>query len=559
MKKRSGLLLALVGLLASSVMGQAEVDGLYYLPIEGTDNEVMVTHHANSVLGPNGFPTNAANQAYNEGEIVIPETIELGGKTFEVTATVLNVFVHSRVTSIHIGANVDSVHNGFCKWNTELKTVTFAENSRIKRTGGWLFDGCSKLESVDFPNSVTEIGWGSFHECTSLASVTLGEGIDSIPGRLFSGCTGLQSIGIKYPAGVPTITTMNETGLTVQPDGIVIHPFAELMMENITVYVPANLIETYKANPHFSKFKSIEDIATMTAPVELPENFDIDGVRYNVLGLGQAEFAAHPDTVMILNGSNHNVDSTPYDFVDLEIPSSVEFDGVKYAVTALGDNALAKCQTLKSLKIPSSVKEIKKGAFQNCPLLTSVEFSEGLEIAGAWLMQNTAITEIVLPNSLRTVNWGSFGTAKKMTKVTIGTGLTALGTNMFVNSTAIEEVTCLRTTPPTWHNDAFKNGADISQAKLFVPEESIAAYEAAEGWSGFGSIEKIQGNSLPTVEMSEVFVQQGSKLVFHETQDIQVLNVMGQVMYQGRTMSYELPQAGVYVVRTAVGIYKVKR
>ena len=65
------------------------------------------------------------------------------------------------------------------------------------------FTGCSALESVDIPNSVTAIGSYAFQNCSGLTSVTLSTAITSIEEKTFEGCSALESIII--PVGVTTI------------------------------------------------------------------------------------------------------------------------------------------------------------------------------------------------------------------------------------------------------------------------------------------------------------------------------------------------------------------
>jgi hypothetical protein len=50
--------------------------------------------------------------------------------------------------------------------------VTFGDNSQLESIGVHAFSGCTSLESITIPDSVTTIGVFAFDGCTSLASVT---------------------------------------------------------------------------------------------------------------------------------------------------------------------------------------------------------------------------------------------------------------------------------------------------------------------------------------------------------------------------------------------------
>ena len=64
-----------------------------------------------------------------------------------------------------------------------------------------------------------------------------------------------------------------------------------------------------------------------------------------------------------------------YELINIEIPSTIEYEGKTYAVTRIESNAFYNGK-MKSIKIPSSVIEIEKGAFDYCSNLKTIYVSE---------------------------------------------------------------------------------------------------------------------------------------------------------------------------------------
>ena len=82
-----------------------------------------------------------------------------------------------------------------------------------------------------------------------------------------------------------------------------------------------------------------------------------------------------------------------------------------------------------------------------------------------------------------------------------------------------------------------------------MPVGSISAYEAAGEWKEFTNYQTLSNVQDILVEGKDFRVVDGSLLFGSDTQ-VAVFAVTGQVIFSGMTQSVQLPQAGVYVLRT---------
>lgn len=66
---------------------------------------------------------------------------------------------------------------------------------KAKSVGNSVFNGCTSLESVTIPESITELGYSAFQGCTNLKTVNM-PGVKVIHAACFYGCTALATINI---------------------------------------------------------------------------------------------------------------------------------------------------------------------------------------------------------------------------------------------------------------------------------------------------------------------------------------------------------------------------
>jgi hypothetical protein len=129
-----------------------------------------------------------------------------------------------------------------------LKSINVAkDNSHYCSENGVLFDITKKRliqcpggikGNYAIPDGVTTIGKTAFWYCTGLTSVTIPNSVTTIGEWAFWGCTGLTILTIE-----------NATPPEVRGG-----PF-EGISENITIYVPAESVEKYKAAEGWSDMR----------------------------------------------------------------------------------------------------------------------------------------------------------------------------------------------------------------------------------------------------------------------------------------------------------------
>ena len=132
--------------------------------------------------------------------------------------------------------------------------------------------------------------------------------------------------------------------------------------------------------------------------------------------------------------------------------------------------------------------------------ISSITLPEGLTSLGESLVFHrcTSLTSIVLPAGISTIPQSTFLKCTSLATVTLPAALTSIGYGAFMSCYALNTIYCYAENPPTLGNDVFLDDntwqpMDLSNVTLYVPYGSIAAYQAADGWSSFGTIAAIPG------------------------------------------------------------------
>ena len=204
------------------------------------------------------------------------------------------------------------------------KTVVITEGTTSIPNN--MFEDCKSIEAVEIANSVSEIGNEAFKDCENLTEVSIPASVESIGDSVFEGCDNLANIVVdennpNFSAENGILYNKEKTEIICCPGG----------MDEESVTIPDN-VNTI-SNGAFKGCDNLKNIKKAQKPK---------------LMLLKALFAAP----MI---SDENT---------LKIPEGIE---------TIGSEAFAECGSIVKVVIPASVKTIGENAFASCSNLVEIE------------------------------------------------------------------------------------------------------------------------------------------------------------------------------------------
>ena len=423
------------------------------------------------------------------GDIVVPETVTYEGVDYTVTAVTNFAFYDSySLTSVQLPNTIKSL--GMSSFLRCVNLTSIEIPNSVERIMTSAFSKCSGLTSIYIPSSVTRIEGNVFNECPNLSSIVVAEDNPKYDSRencnaVIETASNLMIIGCKNTVIPASVTSFGSwvfagtTGFTSFeiPFGTTSVPSYMLAWcTNLTSVVIPNTV-TYIGYDAFRNCTSL-------AHIDLPNS-----VTYIDIGafssMSSLESLEIPSNVYYI-GEGFLTSSGA--LTSLSVAADNEYYDSREdcnAIILTSENKIvAGC---RNTVFPSSVTSIAYAAFCGCLGMTNIDIPNTITSIGEHAFNACHDLEYAtLPDSLTVIDECLFYNCENLKSITIPVLVTDVGDNAFRLDYSLKKVVCLPTTPPTLTRYTFYECC--SSATLFVPLESVEAYQADELWGKFSRI-----------------------------------------------------------------------
>jgi len=168
-----------------------------------------------------------------------------------------------------------------------------------------------------------------------------------------------------------------------------------------------------------------------------------------------------------------------YSFYSYKGPSALVSIKLPTAITTINRGAFRGCTYLTDIAIPNSVTNIGKCAFFGCSAFKSINIPNFVTSIGDTAFYGcSALTSLIIPNSVTRIGNCAIANCKVLKDLTIGNSVSFMGDQAIVGCIKLETITFLGITPPEFERNRFFYLSSLYA--IYVPENSVAAYRATK-------------------------------------------------------------------------------
>lgn len=442
------------------------------------------------------------NGASNYGEeVTVPGVVKYEGKDYTITQ-LGGIFSNNQtLKKVTLPKSVTSLNYTF-NGCTLLSEVV---NTEQILSCSYAFSNCSSLKSIDLSNCET-IGSGSFASCNNLQSVNL-KRCKTIESQAFLNCSKLQSVG-----DLSSCTTIGE-GAFNSCYSLKSIDISNCNSLNGNVFSDCTRLEEVKLSKQLSQIKwNTFNGCTNLKNIDLSNCTSIGGNAFaecrSLTSVGNTALLSSIEGYAFSNCANlTNIDLSNCTFIgEWAFRGCPKLSNINLSKCKLLENyAFIECTELTEVDL-SSCSSLAYGIFAYCSKLKTVKGIENITTIPANAFANTGIETLSLPlcttiqdgafrgcTQLKSIDipvcqsigMNAFASCSRLESASIPNTIKSLGYKCFNGNTTLtlyaKNVPALERYPGNMaETDTLALGKNVL---IIVPEESLAAYQAADVWN----------------------------------------------------------------------------
>ncbi|NJB81924.1 leucine-rich repeat domain-containing protein [Wenyingzhuangia aestuarii] len=322
--------------------------------------------------------------------------------------------------------------------------------------------------------------------------------------------------------------------------------------------------DTEPGSPNTVSITAVTTGATLPSTLVIPASVTEDGFEYAITLIASTAIKGKSITSLTLEG---NTQPGHQSFMDCTSLTTVTLP----LTTTIGLQAFRNCSALVTLNIPE-VTHIGVQSFRACTSLVNlnlpkVKFIGETTGAGLAFWQSTGIKTVSMPN-IEAIYVGAFNGCTSLESVTLPATLTTLDQtnhNLFKFCSSLTEIIVEGETPITLTDNGLSSIFEdpiAAGAILTVPNGTKSAYEAADVWKNFATINEaptLSNTSLEELDWS-IYVNPVTSVISVTNSNlksatISVYNLTGKTLL---TKQFNSKQSDINISELATGIYLFK-
>lgn len=359
-----------------------------------------------------------------------------------------------------------------------LSYVKFPDT--LRSLGECVLSGNEYIDTIDLPESLSEIAINPFEHCYGLRSINASPdniNLASIDGVLFSKA---DKRLVSYPIGLEDEQYSIPNGIRIIGE----RAFSSCKLQSI--YIPDTVIEIEENAFCFCSElraitlpESLESIGkaafnycSQLTAVTLPDSIEQIGGNPFVGCYAMSKVSVSPEHPYLATIDGVLFSKPEKRLLWFPASSDIQDYSVPQGIKEIGDSSFLGCSSLHTLHLPDSVITIEDGAFWDMDELTNITLLEGVTSIGANAFTGCYNLESInVPSTVSSIGDGAFMSCGGLSSFVWPEGVTTIGSDMFADCWNLQSLTI----PASVKEIADYTFPDYGECVINVERDSYAA------------------------------------------------------------------------------------